>query len=82
MSTDTDSSGSKPPLAVQNFGPPPLGGHRAHIVAVDQILAASGGLEPDESVSVDKRNPLPEFAVDGIGGSPSNGSFSMAITNL
>ena len=32
-------------------------------------------------MSVDKRNVLPEFAVDGIGGSPSNGSFSMAITN-
>ena len=32
------------------------GGHRAHIVAVDRILAASGGAEADESVSVDKRN--------------------------
>ena len=32
-------------------------------------------------MSVDKRNPYPEFAVDKIGGSPSNGSFSMAITN-
>ena len=42
---------------------------------------ASGGAEADESVSVDKRNPLPEFAVDKIGRSPSNGSFSMAITN-
>ena len=44
------------------------GGHRAHIVAVDRILAASGGLEPDESVSVDKRNLYHTFAVDGIGG--------------
>ena len=51
-------------------------------MAVDRILAASGGLEPDESVSVDKRNVNPDFAVDGIVGSPSNGSFSMAITNF
>ena len=53
------------------------GGHRAHIVAVDRILAASGGLEPDESVSVDKRNLYHTFAVDGIGVSPTNGSFSI-----
>ena len=53
------------------------GGLRAHIVAVDRILAASGGAEADESVSVDKRNLNTDFAVDGIGGSPSNGSFSM-----
>ena len=57
------------------------GGHRAHIVAVDRILAASGGLEPDESVSVDKRNVNRTSWRHGIGVSPSNGSFSMAITN-
>ena len=33
-------------------------------------------------MSVDKLLVYPEFAVDGIGGSPSNGSFSMAITNF
>ena len=32
-------------------------------------------------MSVDKRSAYPEFAVDGIGGSPSNWSFSMAIKN-
>ena len=48
------------------------GGHRAHIVAVDRILAASGGLEPDESVSVDKRFVYRIFAMYGIGGSPQN----------
>ena len=42
---------------------------------------ASGGAEADESVSVDKRSAYTDFAVDGIVGSPSNGSFSMAITN-
>ena len=33
-------------------------------------------------MAVDKRSAYTEFAVDGIGGSPSNGSFSMAITNF
>ena len=33
-------------------------------------------------MSVDKRNPYTDFAVDGIGGSPQNGRFSMAITNF
>ena len=31
---------------------------------------------------VEQRNPQISFAVDGIGGSPSNGSFSIAITNF
>ena len=43
---------------------------------------ASGGLEVDESVCVNKRNPYPEFAVDGIGGSPSNGSFSISLRTI
>ena len=33
-------------------------------------------------MSVDKRNLNSDFAVDGIGGSPTNGSFSMASANV
>ena len=46
-----------------------------------EFCTASGGAQADESVCVDNRILFPEFAVDKIGGSPSNGSFSMAITN-
>ena len=42
-----------------------------------EFCTASGGLEADESVSVEQRNLNRSFAVDGIGGSPENGRFSM-----
>ena len=47
---------------------------------------ARGGAEADESadesVSVDKRNPYTIFAVDRIGGSPSNGRLSMPLRTI
>ena len=47
-----------------------------------ELCTASGGVEADDSVCVEQRNPYISFSVDGIGGSPLNGSFSMAITNF
>ena len=60
----------------------PMGPHGPPRGGRPKFCTASGGLEADESVSVDKRNPYTTPWRHRIGVSPVHGRFSMAITNF